>query len=632
MSDHQRVLLIGLDGLLAGLVKRFRSVTPHTDRLLREGVLAEALSCMPTDTPTNWTTIATGADTKTHGVWGFPKGPSGKAVAYFDSRRCRAEFVWEAVERAGKQAILLNYPTSWPVRTQRCTVVGGDGVFSPNWRIGDLVYYSTDLPGGDASRAVLFDVCRTDVHVELRAADGWTGAPDSQREPLEARVPAIERKAASWSDQGFVAGDATQASVSGHYFLLVTASGAEGHDTVTISASKDAGEPICRLKPGEWSGPLFGEFEHDSGSAQGSFRFKLIELSPDGKQLRLYRSMVSAADGWTCPPGLAPEIVANVGPYHEGWENSPMEMTADLGVETLVEHAEMQAEWMANAAQYLAAREDWHLFMAQVHIQDSYNHRFMQKLEPLCAGYTKEGEAEAWALFERLYRITDQMIGRIVDACADERTTVIVLSDHGCFPGHTRVCVDGILAKAGLLAVRHDSATGEATIDREASRLSACNRADPLEAERARDEVVSVLSAVRDPRTGTSPFALVLRQDDLPSLGPNARSVHDVPYFFKAGYTGQPLPRTSKAVERMLASDAFFAPCGHGLHQGLPTIRLKEFSNRAMFVISGAGVVKGKELDAPISLKDVTPTICHLLGIAPPRHCEGGVVWEALAD
>lgn len=628
MNGHQRVLLIGIDGLLSGLVKRFRSVTPHTDRLLREGVLAEALSCMPTDTPTNWTTIATGADTRTHGVWGFPKGPSGKALAHFDSRRCQAEFIWEAVERGGKQAILLNYPTSWPVRTKHCTVVGGDGVFSPTWRIGDLVYYSTDQPGGDSSRAVLFDVCRTDVHVELSPADGWTGMPESQREPLEARVPAIERKAASWSDQGFVAGDATQGSVSGHYFLLVTASDPAGYDTVTVSTAKDAGMPICRLKVGEWSAPLFGEFEH----AKGSFRFKLIDLSPDGKRLRLYRSMVSATDGWTHPEALAPEIVRNVGPYHEGWENSPMEMAADLGVETLVEHAEMQAEWMASAAQYLAVREDWHLFMAQVHIQDSYNHRFLQKLEPLCAGYTKEGEAEAWALFERLYRITDQMIGRIVDACADEGTTVIVLSDHGCFPGHTRVCVDGILAKAGLLTVRHDPTSGAATVDHGASRLSACSRADVLEAERTRDEVVSVLNGVRDPRTGICPFALVVGKDDLPSLGPNARSPHDVPYFLKAGYTAQPLPKTSEEVERMLESDAFFTPCGHGLHQGLPTIRSKEFSNRAMFIISGAGTVQGKELGAPISLKDVTPTICHLLDVAPPRHCEGGVVWEALTE
>jgi len=285
----------------------------------------------------------------------------------------------------------------------------------------------------------------------------------------------------------------------------------------------------------------------------------------------------------------------------------------------------MQAEWMANAAQYLAAREDWHLLMAQVHIQDSYNHRFMQKLEPLCTGYTKEGEAEAWALFERLYRITDQMIGRIVGACTDEHTTVIVLSDHGCFPGHTRVCVDGILAKAGLLEIRHDPTTGEATIDHGASRLS-------IEAEGVRDEVVSTLTSVRDPRTGLCPFALVLGQDDLPSLGPNARSPHAVPYFFKAGYTARPLPKTSKEIEQMLASDAFFAPAGHGLHQGLPTIRFKEFSNRAMFIISGSGIVQGKELDRPISLKDVTPTICHLRDIAPPKHCEGGVVWEALAS
>ena len=628
-ADH-RVVLIGLDGLLSGLMKRFRPLTPHTDRLLREGVFADALSCMPTDTPTNWTTIATGAGSRTHRVLGFPRGPNGKALAHFDSRRCQAEFVWEAVERAGKQTILLNYPTSWPVRTKRCTVVGGDGVFSPKWRIGDLVHYSTDLPTDDSSRAVLFDICRTDVRIQLQEASGWAEMPSSAQPALEARIPSVERKAASWSDQGFAAGEAAPGSVSGHYFLLVTADASDGYDTVIIAANKDASTPLCRLHVGEWSPPLFGRFAGQS--VRGSFRFKLIELSADGTRLRLYRSMVSAAEGWTCPSSLAAELVEQIGPYHEGWENSPMEMAAELGVDTLVEHAQMQADWIAGAARHLAAREPWDLLMAQVHIQDSYNHRFLHRLEPLCAGYSKEGEAEAWSLFERLYRITDNMIGQILDACAGEDTTVIVLSDHGGFPCHTTVCVQGILLKAGLLQVRYDDATGAASIASEGSRQTSAGGGDWLGRTRARDEVLSALTAVRDPRTGLCPFALVMDKDDLPSLGPSAASASDVPFFLKAGYAAQPLPKTRDAVERMLDAGAFFQPCGRGVHQGLPTIRFKEFSNRATFIISGAGIRGGQELPAPIHLKDVTPTIAHLLGIDPPRQCEGRVLREVLAD
>jgi len=614
-----KVLLIGLDGLLLGLVKRFRAVTPATDRLLCEGVVAEALSCMPTDTPTNWTTIATGANTRTHDVWGFPVGPNGKAVAHFDSGRCKAEFIWEAVERAGKHAVLLNYPTAWPVRTKRCTVVGGDGVFSPTWRVGDLILYSTDAEEGDSTRAALFDVCRTDVRVRLEPAEGWANAPASAKPPLEARLPFVERKTASWSDQGIVEGAADQGTVSGYCHLLITASTAAGYDTATVCKSKDASRPMCTLHAGEWSDDLFADLDLGGKAVTGSFRFKLIELSADAERLKLYRTMVSRLDGWTRPKDLATEIVSNVGPYHEGWENSPMEMAADLGVDTLVEHAQMQAEWIARAARFLHEREPWDIFMAQVHIQDSYNHRFLHWLESRCSGYVQDREAEGWALFERLYKITDRMIGEMVETLADSDTTIIVVSDHGCFPVHTRVCVDAILAKAGLLKMRRDDG-GNATVDGDTSHLAA-----------AADDVIHTLAAVRDPVTGESPFALALRREDLPSLGPNARSSLPVPYFFKAGYAALPLPSTASALGRMLETEAFFEPAGRGTHQGLPTIRSGVFSNRAMFVMSGPRAQKGVELSSPIRLTDVTPTICHLLGIAPPRHSEGRVLTEALA-
>jgi len=31
-------------------------------------------------------------------------------------------------------------------------------------------------------------------------------------------------------------------------------------------------------------------------------------------------------------------------------------------------------------------------------------------------------------------------------------------------------------------------------------------------------------------------------------------------------------------------------------------------------------------------LVDVVPTLCHVLGIRPPRQSQGAVLWEALED
>lgn len=100
--------MIGLDGFVPGMVKQFQSDTPNTDKLMKNGIFAHALPCMPTDTPTNWTTIATGADTLRHGVHGFAQSLDGNALAYFDSNRCKAKFIWEAIERAKMKCILIN--------------------------------------------------------------------------------------------------------------------------------------------------------------------------------------------------------------------------------------------------------------------------------------------------------------------------------------------------------------------------------------------------------------------------------------------------------------------------------------------------------------------------------------------
>ena len=594
--NKNKVVLIGLDGLVPGVVKEFRGDLPHTGRLIREGAFAHALPCMPTDTPTNWTTIATGADTLRHGVNGFAKGPDGRISAYFDSNRCKAEFVWETLERARRKAILVNYPTAWPLRTKTTTVVGGDGIFSPNWRIGDLIYYSTAV-AAQKTKVALMDVCKTDVRIEIHPAAGWANAPASAKPALEAQIPSIERKAASWDGDGYVVNPTAEAPVSGHYWLLVTASSETGYDTVRVCRQKDAAAALCTLREGEWSGWIFHEFDTADGAVEGAFKFKLIELTADGSRIRLYRTMASRTDGWTQPADLAKELVREVGPYHEGWENSPMEMSQELGLDTLLEHAREQADWIAQTAGYLAAREEWDLLVAQVHIQDSYNHRFMWKLEPLCAGYDAMVAEETQQLFRNVYRITDDMIGRIVAECTEEDTTVIVVSDHGGFPMHTQVCVDAIVRTVG-------------------------EDAGP-------DEIVQALVSVSDPRTGENPFALIARREDLPSFG-LAATGPEVHYFFKAGYRQMPPPKDAEALERMIQKKTFFKPCAAATHHGLPSIRFKQFANAGAFLISGRRVAPLGEIPHPIHLKDVTPTICHLLDVAPPKQNEGRILWEVL--
>jgi hypothetical protein len=49
-------------------------------------------------------------------------------------------------------------------------------------------------------------------------------------------------------------------------------------------------------------------------------------------------------------------------------------------------------------------------------------------------------------------------------------------------------------------------------------------------------------------------------------------------------------------------------------------------------VLAGPGVLQGKSVRRPLELADLAPTICYLAELPVPADCEGGIVYQALAD
>ena len=105
----KRVLMLGLDALVANLVEKFteEGILPNLQRLVDGGCFTRLLSGIPAQTPTNWHTVATGAAPGTHSVvvWGahrpgdpVPQSHGGEA---FNSGLCLAEYIWETAARFG---------------------------------------------------------------------------------------------------------------------------------------------------------------------------------------------------------------------------------------------------------------------------------------------------------------------------------------------------------------------------------------------------------------------------------------------------------------------------------------------------------------------------------------------------
>lgn len=84
------------------------------------------------------------------------------------------------------------------------------------------------------------------------------------------------------------------------------------------------------------------------------------------------------------------------------------------------------------------------------HIPDNVQHLWLSRADAGVTGDPDTNRAYT-ALIDEAYRITDDFVGAVA-ALADERTAVVVASDHGFVPGHAELPIVDLFAAAGLLA------------------------------------------------------------------------------------------------------------------------------------------------------------------------------------
>ena len=119
-KKHPRKLLfIGVDQAIPCLIEKFcnEGVLPNIQSLIEQGIFTQGLSCPPCDTPTNWTTLATGTTTANHGATSFYLHIPGEPFETSLDHRSRtqlkqfsqAEYFWEAADRQGLNSFVINY-------------------------------------------------------------------------------------------------------------------------------------------------------------------------------------------------------------------------------------------------------------------------------------------------------------------------------------------------------------------------------------------------------------------------------------------------------------------------------------------------------------------------------------------
>jgi len=614
----KRVFVLGLDALSPKLTKRFAEdgTCPNFKRIMDNGGFSKVLPAIPAQTPENWTTIATGAWPGTHGiaVWGRHSYGEPVTEKYGDeamsSNLCQAEYLWEAAARQGLRSVLL-YFVGYPPTTDMAIHV--DWFWRPGrfyFEISSNACYIHNVVEKVEKRRLRNIL----IPVELKEAEGWVGIPESYSSPLETRIdvkPNVEGRGPS-------------------YHVLLLNSEGQGYDRCLISKEKDCSKVLCVLKEGEWSGWFKETFIVRGEEKVGTVRFKLVELSTDGKRFKLYRSQVYPVSGFAHPPGIDEELIEKFGPYINEAVAEAF-LTGLVDEQTFVEEIEYQINWIANSAKYLMDKYDARLYMMHWHFIDSLEHVVLGLADPAGGKYDPDRGEKAWELLRLGYHMADKLVGEFLKRIDD--AYLIVISDHGNSPNRKMYSIVKALADRGLIKVeKHEEtksinwAESKIFIDLTNVYVNLKSRyvggiVEDSEYEEVRKKVIDALRSCKD-QDGEYPVAFVLRREDAPMVGLWGEHVGDVVFVYSPGFTWGVKPQKAESIT--------VGGANHGPQ--IPTTETEISSNYATFMIIGKDVKKGYirpiERIGPIQQVDLASTISHILGIKPPRHCQGRILYD----
>ena len=607
-----KIMVIGFDAPITKTLFSYikKGVLPNLKKLVENGVWAE--NCMvphPTITPPNWTTLATGAYPEKHGITCFhlPKKdgmPGMPQTCYqaFSSKDVKAEYIWEAAEKVRKKAIVMNYPTSWPPRMKNGIQVGGFGLHVTDWRMTrdgtPLTAWRWLINLADHQCVTTEDLPLADK-IEVKPCKGWRLFPDNSVLEAEVYVGKYNTLDKVEPVKLYLAIDPREKTVSG--FL-----------------SKNDEKPVFNVKFGEWSDRASLMFKTDKGERKAYFKVKLLKLSNDGKELKLYFTTFCSLKGATYPEDIASELEENI---KEGLPIRAMEDAVSLGwvdYETYFEMLDLENRWLGEASYYLMKNKEWDIYYLHAHAPDHTYHLLLNKLDH---DPDPELRNRLWRLIEKMYISLDNMVGRILEA-ADDDTLVAVVSDHGAAPTDPRYkwfIVDDILEKEGLLVYKNketreiDWSKTLAFQDRSVYIWVNLKSRFPTGIVEDKDydkvvwRVINALHSYRDPGTGNNPFAFILRKNEAKMLGLDGENVGDIVYGL--------YPE---------------APGEHGRH--ITSGEYSIGSLKGLLILSGPGIKKNAILTRRVNIADVVPTLCYLAKLPVPKDCEGAIIYQALED
>jgi predicted AlkP superfamily phosphohydrolase/phosphomutase len=127
-NKTNRACVVGLDGVPYGMIVELarRGVMSTMARLMDIGRLHQMKASLPEISAVSWTNFMTGANSGTHGIFGFTDfKPRSYEIRFPNSLDIKAPTLWDKLGAKGKRSIVINQPSTYPARKIDGVLISG---------------------------------------------------------------------------------------------------------------------------------------------------------------------------------------------------------------------------------------------------------------------------------------------------------------------------------------------------------------------------------------------------------------------------------------------------------------------------------------------------------------------------
>jgi predicted AlkP superfamily phosphohydrolase/phosphomutase len=612
-------------------------ILPNCTKLIGASARLDVVPTLPALTAPGWLTIASGAHPGTMGVSNILLPTPGAAPDHirngFDRSLAHAEYLWETLVAQGRSAVVLKYPGSWPpIRPAEgqgalYQVDGAGGYADITCRFEEVpsAAYLSGIAAPDHHADGCCSVPRGyDDHWRIDGAQSaghrpvtardpvqWTGLPDDLRPVFEVVLPLQP------------VGQRQRTP------LHALAAERSGRPVLVVAPAKDYAVAVAELAVGDWSDWLHQQ------SRRGSYavRLKLIELDLAGRRLHVYRSEGHRTGGFTVPADLADELVTAAGPVVE-WTGTFDFMNGLVDLDTQLEIYDQHTAWLERAIVHLAGKP-WAGFFVHWHVVEYAHHIAGAALDDRHPRHA-DNRDRYLAFLRDTYRLLDRLVGTAIEvAGAGAGDTFAMVSDHGHDTVHSLFFVNDFLREHGWLATADrgtDGDAGQPQVDWSRTKayglfpgLVLVNSADrwdggivgSADVPALLDDITAALRKLTDPRTGRPVVTAVLGAAELQVHGQFGATAPDLMFTTNGGY--EPATRLRPPGRPVFE---ITAP-GSELTSGHGSFHPSSLSARTLALVRHPSLLGGTAGRHPVAMADLAPTFAGLLGVRPPRHCDG---------